>query len=83
MESESVVATRVLLEKSYGIWEGLAACQMNLITLNARRILPEKTPGFWAGWYETIFSCKTHGIREHLAACHIDYNQNERQVHFV
>ena len=51
MESESVVATRVLLEKSYGIWEGLAACQINLITLNARRILPEKTPGFWAGCF--------------------------------
>ena len=46
MESGRVSATHVLVGKRYGFRERLVACHMKFtVTLNARRILPEKAQG--------------------------------------
>ena len=46
------------------------------VTLNARRILPEKTHGIRWSWHDTHFPRKTKGVRERLVPGHINLQSN-------
>ena len=51
----------VLVEKRYGIRDRLVAGQKEFkVTVNARRILPEKTDGIWKGLVQRAYYMRNH-----------------------